>query len=170
MSLSSGFLETECVGSLEFAKTKVFAQLSHAVTRNSKNLAVSGTNNDPGKLLRSVRHRTPSHCPRLSRVLATDSSSIHWGPTASMSSTCTPMQMSSSVFANKTRIAPILNGDRVLFNLLDRCSCRRLGDVRKTQDGLAHFSTPHVCHPSESSGSTLQVVAHAAVHLRGLQR
>ena len=28
------FLETECVGSLEFAKTKVFAQLCHTVTRD----------------------------------------------------------------------------------------------------------------------------------------
>ena len=57
------FLETECVGSLEFAKTKVFAQLCHVVTRDSKRVALRcSAQRTTKKLLRLVGHHTPTHC------------------------------------------------------------------------------------------------------------
>ena len=39
----------------------------------------------------------------------------------------------------------------------------------ETQDGLTQPPKPHVCHPSESSGSSLQVVVRTTVRLHGLQ-
>ena len=89
------FLETECVGSLEFAKTKVFAQLCQTC-----NLAVSGTKNDQGTL-EGLSVTIPQ------RIVMSFESSCNiffvnsLGPTASMSFTCTPMQMSSSVCTNR---------------------------------------------------------------------
>ena len=62
------------------------------------------------------------------------------GPTASMSSTCTPMQMSSSVFTNKTRIVLILN-ETVFFQVARQVFLPTSRRCSKTQQGLAHF--PH---------------------------
>ena len=57
------FLETECVGSLEFAKSSVFAQLSHVVTRDSKRVALRcPAQRTTKELLRLVGHHTPTHC------------------------------------------------------------------------------------------------------------
>ena len=94
------FLETECVGSLEFAKTKVFAQLCH------EGLSVT------------IHQRI---------VMSFESSCNKFfvnslGPTASMSSTCTAMQMSSSVFLQLAR--------QMFLPASRRCS--------ETQHGLTH--------------------------------
>ena len=65
-----------------------------------------------------------------------------------MSSTCTPKQMSNSAFTNK-------QGSRsswmklCSFNFFDRCSCQRLGDVRRPSMALRALHT--TCLPSCSS-------------------
>ena len=64
------FLETECVGSLEFAKTKGFAQLCHVVTRDSKRVALRcPAQRTTKELLRHVNHHTPTHCHVLREIL-----------------------------------------------------------------------------------------------------
>ena len=74
------------------------------------------------------------------------------------------MQMSSSVFANKDRAH--LERNRVL-STCSTCVPASVSEMFEDPAWPCARSTPHVCHPSESSGSTLQVVAHTAVRLRG---
>ena len=142
VSLSSGLSKlTECVGSLEFAKARVFAQLCQVITRNSKlrSLAVSGTKNDPGTL---EVHSVTTH-QRIAMSFASSCNEFFvtsLGPTSGTSSTFTPMQMSSSVFANTTRIALILN-ETVFFQLARQVFLPAFRRCSKTQHGLAHF--PH---------------------------
>ena len=69
----------------------------------------------------------------------------------------------------QTRIALILN-ETVLFQLARQGVPASVSEMFEDPAWPCALSAPRVCHPSESSGSTLQVVGHTAVHLRGLQR
>ena len=69
----------------------------------------------------------------------------------------------------QTQIALILN-ETVFFKFARQMFLPASRRRSETQHGRYALSTPHVCHPSESSGSSLQVAVHTAVRLRGLQR
>ena len=113
---------------LEFAKTKVFAKLlSRCHTKLQMCiLAVSSTNNDPG-FLEACQSPYTNALPCLSRVPATDSSSIHLHPQH-------VVHMHTNV-RKHTRIALILN-ETVFFQLARR---QRLGDVLRPSAALRTF-------------------------------
>ena len=69
---------------------------------------------------------------------------------------------------NQTRIALILN-ETVFFQFARQVPAS-VSEMFADSAWPCALSTPHAFHPSESSGSSLQVTVHAAVRLRGLQR
>ena len=127
------FLETECVGSLEFVKTKVFAQLCHVVTLRCP------AQRTTKELLRLVSHLTPIALPCLSRALATDFSSIHWDqppacrPHAPQCKCPAPCSQTNKDRAHLERNRVLSTCSTGFLPASRRCS--------KTQHGLAHF--PH---------------------------
>ena len=111
----------------------------HAVTRNSKRETLRNpAQRTTKKLLKFVSHQTANHChvfrEFLQQVLC------QFNGTHSMLSTCTPMQMSSSVCTYKTRISLILN-ETVFFQFVRQMPPQRLGDVRRPNMALRTFHT-----------------------------
>ena len=112
----------------------------HAVTRNSKRETLRNpAQRTTKKLLRFVSHQTANHChvfrEFLQQVLC------QFTGTHSMLSTCTPMQMSSSVCTYITRIALHLERNRVLSICSPNVPSQRLGDVRRPNMALRTFHT-----------------------------
>ena len=116
MSGLIGFLETESAGSHEFAKTKVFAQLCHSVTRNSKCVALRcPAQRTTKKLLRLVRHHKPTHCHVFREFLQ----QIHCQFTGTHSQHVVHMHTNANVqfrVRKQARIALVLN-ETVFFQL-----------------------------------------------------
>ena len=125
-------------GSFEFIKNQSLCTfLSRSHTRlQTCSLAVSGKKNDQGTL-GALSVTTPQRI-----VMSFESSCNKFfvnslGPTSSMSSTCTPMQMSSSVFTKQTGIALILN-ETVFFQLARQMFLQASRRCYETQHGPVH--------------------------------
>ena len=160
------FLETVCVGSLECQSQSLCTILSRCRTK-LQTCKPCGTKNDPGTL-EACQSPCSDALPCLSQVPATNSSSLHWDPQPA----CRPhtRQCKCPVPCSQT------NKDRAHLErnfVLSTSSTGVLASVTKMFEDTAWpcaLSTPHVCHPSEPSGSNLQVAVHAAFRLRGLER
>ena len=144
------FLETECVGSLEFAKTSLCTTLSRGQTKFQMcSFVVSGTKNDLGTLV-VCQSPYPNALPCLSRNKFFVTS---LGPTASMSSICTTNANVQFRVRKQTRIVLILN-EAVFFQVARQVFLPASRRCSKTQHGLAQI--PH----HTSAVLDLQVAVH----------
>ena len=146
------FLETECVDPFSSPKPNTCTTLSRSHARlQTCSLAVSGTKNDQGTL-EACQSPYTNALSCLSRVPATNSMSIHWDQPPA----CRPHHSDANVqfrVHKQTRIALILNGT-MFFQLARQMFLPASRRRSETWHGLTH-STPHVCHRSESLGSSL---------------
>ena len=154
---------------LSSPKTKVFAQLCHIITRDPQacNLAVSGTKNDPGTLEACQSPYTNAlSCvfEFLQQILCQFTGTNRQHVVQNAHQCKCPVQCSQTdtdhAHLNKAMFVQLAR--QKFLPTSRRCP--------ETQHGLYALSKPHVCHPSESSGSSLQVVVRTAVRLLGLQR
>ena len=153
---------------LSSPKSESLHNFCHVVTRDSKRGVLRcPAQRTTKKLLRFVSHHTPPHCNVFREFLQ----QVLCQFTGTHSQHVVHMHTNAKVQLRvpKTRIALILCAT-VFFQFARQVFLPASRRCSKTQHGLAHFSTPHVFHPSDSSGSNLQVAVHTVVRLRGLQR
>ena len=152
------FLKTKCVGSLALAKSK---SLCKTLSRDSKRVALRCLADKTTKeLLRFVSQHTPTHCFVFREILQ----QIFCQFTGTIRKHALPYKCPVQCSQNKH------GSDKAMFfNLPDKCSCQRLGNVLRPRMALRTFRTTRL--PSvRIFGSSLQLVVRTAVHLHGLQR